>query len=85
MRTSRRSDELTHVWRFANRDESAAVYRSMHDWRLAAILIVLVAALTGGTHLIGSVPLSRREWRLVWSAVVFLLWLMAGFIGVRSG
>ena len=56
----------------------------MLDWRLTVVLAVLLATLVGGAHATGTVPATRRQWAWVWVAVVFLLWLLLGFRGVRA-
>ena len=56
----------------------------MQDWRLGIVLALLVIGLIGGAHATATIPVSRRQWSWVWAVLVFLLWLLGGFRGLRA-
>ena len=56
----------------------------MPDARLAWLLLVLIAGVIAAAHVARIRPSSVREWRWVWAAFVFLIWLLAGFLSVRA-
>ena len=57
----------------------AAFYVFMiQDYRLGAVLLGLMLSVIALPYLFRASPGSRREWRWVVMAVVFLFWLLAG-------
>jgi membrane protein DedA with SNARE-associated domain len=56
----------------------------MRDSRLWFILVVLLGFLIGGAWRLRASLRSRHPRRLIWITIVFLLWLMAGFVSIRG-
>jgi hypothetical protein len=66
----------------SNRRARFRVFETMHDPRLWVILAILLAAVVISGHIFGL--RTKREWLLVWATVVFLFWLLSGFLSVRA-
>jgi membrane protein DedA with SNARE-associated domain len=56
----------------------------MRGSRLWFILVVLLGFLIGGAWRLRASLRSRHQQRLIWITIVFLLWLMAGFVSIRG-
>ena len=56
----------------------------IQDYRLGAVLLVLMVSVIALPYLLHASPGSRREWRWVVTAVVFLFWLLAGVQVLRA-
>jgi hypothetical protein len=55
------------------------VYGWVYGW-LAILVLVCVA----GPYLLGLRPRRRLEWRAMTATVAFLVWLLGGFVSLRS-
>ena len=56
----------------------------IQDYRLGAVLLVLMVSVIALPYLFRASPGSPREWRWVVTAVVFLFWLLAGLQVLRA-
>ena len=56
----------------------------IHDYRLTAVLLALVGGVIALPYLFRARPRSRREWRWVAAALLFLFWLLAGLQVLRA-
>jgi hypothetical protein len=46
--------------------------------------VLLVASCVAGPYLFGVRPRGCRDWRLLTATIVFLSWLLGGFVSLRS-